>query len=229
VVVTLFQKQAGLQIQQSNYIIMKLDSLGNYHKDAALGRIITGVICALSVLMCFYFYYDSRTYVENYTKKRIVIDQQNNAWLATEREFTRTDRAIQYEDHVSDFYRLFHGFDGPNFETNVNRALVLIDTELGENLYTKIYKEKRTARDVVDNNWTLKAEVLKVEIDVGTTPARGIIYGKQTLIRPNDRKSRNLHVRFKIRDVGVSHENPHGAMIIDYDIFDDSVIVDERR
>jgi hypothetical protein len=173
-------------------------------------------------------YIDSRNFIANQSARKVVIDRQNHAWLATEQDFTREDRRIQYEEHVKDFYRLFFAFDGGTFDSTVNRALNLMEGEVGKSLYIKEYVEKNIAREVVENNWLLRVEIIKVQVDISVSPARGIIYAKQTLVRPAGEVERNMNATFTIADAKVSYDNPRGALIMKFDIFDNSRVVKEK-
>jgi hypothetical protein len=208
---------------------MKLDSLKSYNRDAASARMLI-MVCVLGALaVSVFMYWDSRNFIQVQNGKKIVIDRENHAWLATEKQFTRDDRKIQYEEHAKDFYRLFFSFDGGSFDASVNRALHLIEGELGKSLYIKEYVEKSLAREITENNWKLDIEIIKVEVDVSTTPARGLITARQTLTRPAGKVVRNMNAEFIIDDAKISYDNPRGALIMAFDIFDNSRIKDDAK
>jgi hypothetical protein len=208
---------------------MKLDGLQSYKKDSQGSRMIV-LVCVLACIgACLFMYIDSRNFIANQSARKIVIDRQNHAWLATEQDFTRDDRRIQYEEHVKDFYRLFFAFDGGTFDSTVNRALNLMEGEVGKSLYIKEYVEKNIAREVVENNWLLRIEILKVKCDVSVSPARGIIYARQTLVRPAGEVERNMNATFTISDAKVSYDNPRGALIMSFDLFDNSRVVRDKK
>jgi len=208
---------------------MKLDGLQSYKKDSQGSRMIV-LVCVLACIgASLFMYIDSRNFIANQSARKIVIDRQNHAWLATEQDFTRDDRRIQYEEHVKDFYRLFFAFDGGTFDSTVNRALNLMEGEVGKSLYIKEYVEKNIAREVVENNWLLRIEILKVKCDVSVSPARGIIYARQTLVRPAGEVERNMNATFTISDAKVSYDNPRGALIMSFDLFDNSRVVRDKK
>lgn len=208
---------------------MKLESLQSYKKDSQGSRVIVLVCVLVCVAACVFMYIDSRNFIANQSARKIVIDRQNHAWLATEQDFTREDRRIQYEEHVKDFYRLFFAFDGGTFDSTVNRALNLMEGEVGKSLYIKEYVEKNIAREVVENNWLLRIEIVKVKCDISVSPARGIIYARQTLVRPAGEVVRNMNATFTIGDAKVSYDNPRGALIMTFDLFDNSRVVKEKK
>lgn len=208
---------------------MKLDSLKSYNRDATSARTLM-MVCVLGCMaVSAFMYYDSRNFIAQQAAKKIVIDKENHAWLATEKQFTRDDRRIQYEEHAKDFYRLFFSFDGGSFDVSVNRALHLIEGELGKALYIKEYVEKPLAREITENNWKLDIDILKVEVDVSTTPARGLIFARQTLTRPAGKVVRNMNAEFTIDDARISYDNPRGALIMAFDIFDNSRIKEDVK
>lgn len=207
---------------------MKLDTLKSYNRDAASARMLIAICVLGSLGVSVFMYWDSRNFIQQQSAKKIVIDKENHAWLATEKQFTRDDRKIQYEEHAKDFYRLFFEFDGGSFDQQVNRALHLMEGGVGKNLYIKEYVERSLAREVTENNWKLEIEIEKVEVDVSTKPARGVVIARQTLVRPAGKVVRNLNAEFMIDDARVSYDNPRGALITAFDIYDNSRVVDKK-
>jgi hypothetical protein len=207
---------------------MKLESIRSYKKDAAGARTVVLFSVIASIAASVFMYWDARRFIQSQASRKVVIDKDNHAWLATERAFTLDDRKIQYEEHVKDFYRLFFAFDGGSFDVSVNRGLHLIEGELGKALYIKEYVEKSLAREITENNWKLEIEIIKVEVDVSNKPARGVAFAKQTLIRPAGQIVRNMNAQFVIDDAKISYDNPRGALIMGFDIFDNSRIKDEK-
>lgn len=203
---------------------MKLESLQSYRKDAISMRIVMLIAIGMSLASVLYIYIDSRNFIAQQSNKKVVIDKENHAWLATEKIFTRDDRKIQYEEHIKDFYRLFFGFDAGTVQQNLNRALLLMEGTAGKNLYIKLYVEGELRREVIENNWRLEVEIEKVECNVNVSPAIGVIYARQILIRPSGNVVRHMNANFKITDARVSYDNPRGALITALDIFDNSRI-----
>jgi hypothetical protein len=201
---------------------MKLDSLRSYKKDAAGARVVTVIAILSATAASVFMYWDARNFIAKQSVKKIVIDKENHAWLATEKQFTRDERKIQFEEHVKDFYRLFFSFDGGTFDEQVNRALHLMEGETGKALYIKAYVEGTLGRQVTENNWRLEIDIEKVEVDVSSKPAKGVIIARQTLVRPAGKVVRNMNAEFIIDDARVSYDNPRGAMIIRFEIFDNT-------
>jgi hypothetical protein len=208
---------------------MKLEGLRSYKRDAAGARNVMVICVVASLSSGVFMYWDSRNFIQQQNSKKIVIDKDNHAWLATEKQFTMDDRKIQYEEHLKDFYRLFFSFDGGSFDVSVNRALHLIEGELGKSLYIKEYVEKPLAREITENNWKLEIDILKVEVDVSTSPSKGVVYAKQTLTRPAGKIVRNMNAQFLIDDARISYDNPRGALIMSFDIFDNSRIKEDAK
>lgn len=208
---------------------MKLDSLRSYKSDAAGARVVV-VICVVSAIAASVFmYWDSRNFIAKQSAKKVVIDKENHAWLATEKQFTRDERKIQFEEHVKDFYRLFFSFDGGTFDEQVNRALHLMEGETGKALYIKTYVEGSLGRQVTENNWRLEVDIEKVEVDVSSLPAKGVIIARQILIRPAGKVVRNMNAEFVIDDARVSYDNPRGAMITMFEIFDNTRVIEREQ
>jgi hypothetical protein len=70
---------------------------------------------------------------------------------------------------------------------------------------------------------------VKVECDISVSPAQGVIYARQTLVRPAGEVVRNMNATFTIADAKVSYDNPRGALITGFDIFDNSRVIKEQK
>lgn len=203
---------------------MNIDQLGSLKSDNRMNRITMLVCTVISIGSAVFFYVDSKKTISNISTKRIVIDRENRAWLATEKELTSEQRNIQAKEHMRDFYKLFFAFDANTFDSTVNRALDLVDAKVGKAIYIKEYVEGKMARKVKEGNWKVVVDVSRVDCDFGVYPIQGKIFAVQTVIRSAGEVKRNLNGTFKIVTTGVSYENPRGYLITEFDLFDTSII-----
>jgi hypothetical protein len=180
------------------------------------------VVLVFSLGFNGYMYFENVRIIGEGADRVVVIDPENNAYLATNRRIRKEERGYQYEDHVRDFFQLFYGFDQGNFEKNTEDALKLIG-ESGKFLY-KERLEEDLFRKVVENNWKLEVHIDSIRIDLAIKPPVGVCYGRQKLIRPGGTSERLLWGSFSLYDVSPTHQNPHGALIEDFKIIRNNVI-----
>jgi len=192
---------------------MDLNELVNYRKEAVFNRMLLtgGVLACLSLTL--YMYIDSRAALQDAAAKKVVIDRNNNAWIATERGITEEEQSIQFGEHIKDFCRLFYAFDGATYDSCVNRSLDLIEGDAGKALFVREYVEGTLGEQVRQNNWKLTVSVSKVNCLANNDKGVGIIQFVQTLERPAGMIKRRITAEFEAEKAGISHANPRGALI----------------
>lgn len=193
---------------------MNLDELVNYRKEAVFNRLLLTAGVLLCLGLTLYMYMDSRMILQDAATKKVVIDQNNHAWIATERSISREEEAIQFSEHVKDFCYLFYAFDGTTYDSCVNRSLDLVEGTLGKSLYIKEYVEGTLGSQVTQNNWKLSVHILKAKCVVGNNnKGIGIIQFVQSLERPAGVLKRRITGEFEVEKARISYANPRGALI----------------
>jgi hypothetical protein len=151
-----------------------------------------------------------------------VMDKSAAIAVADRSKIDMEGRMYEYEDHVKIFYTKWYSFDQSTFESNINTALYLIG-DRGKQLLDD-YKESEVHKNLVQLNMEVDVRITRVLVDMNNWPKQGIIEGVQTIKRSMGQVSRNMYCRFTLYDVSRSRENPHGVLIENWEIYNNSTV-----
>jgi hypothetical protein len=168
-----------------------------------------------------FLYWSYQNQVSKLTDTVVVIDPVTGHASVGERTYAYDPeiRKWEYEDQVHTLYQNLFTFDVNNFDTNLQRALSLMDTESADFIYSE-YNEGGVERRVKQYNWEFTVYVDSVLIDNSVRPNIGVCYARQTIRRRGGESlTRNVHSRFAFKDISKSRRNVHGVMITDFEIF----------
>ena len=163
--------------------------------------------------------------IEQYQNKLWLLDKETGEVYKAVKSngISKEERKVEYKHLVTDFYKCFYEFDQFTFENHINSALNLIG-ESGKEMYEE-YKRDGVIMKLQEGNQRVTVEIDSIFIDMDSKPIRGIAYAKQTTERSNGKLSRHLNSQFLIYDLDTkTEENPHAAMIEDFQVTDNSVI-----
>lgn len=206
---------------------MQIDKINSYQKDLVVMRIILLILIVGFFVVTGFMYYSNIQFLEKKSNTVILIDQDNNSLLATEVEMTRLQRESQLQNHVEDFYELFFEFDAETFNQRIESSLRLIGEDGGK-LFADYYTVSEFERNIKENNWKLYVEVEKVDIDMSIYPYKGSAIARQTIETKQYRRTRNLYSTFYLRNAEVSYNNPVGALIEKFKLYNNEVISSEK-
>lgn len=137
------------------------------------------------------------------------------------------NRPVEYKSQVELFHRLFFTLapDDEYIKENVEKALYLID-DTGKKEYTNL-REKGFYNQLISSNAmvTIKADSIKVN------PERRsfMFYGKQMINRKTALIIRKLTTEGHFEDMMRSPNNPHGVLLKDWRILDNTEISNQPK
>lgn len=137
------------------------------------------------------------------------------------------NRPVEYRSQVELFHRLFFTLapDDEYIKENVEKALYLID-DTGKKEYTNL-REKGFYNQLISSNAmvTIKADSIKVD------PERRsfMFYGKQMINRKTALIIRKLTTEGHFEDMMRSPNNPHGVLLKDWRILDNTEISNQPK
>lgn len=137
------------------------------------------------------------------------------------------NRPVEYKSQVELFHRLFFTLapDDEYIKENVEKALYLID-DTGKKEYTNL-REKGYYNQLISSNAmvTIKTDSIKVD------PERRmfIFYGKQMINRKTALIIRKLVTEGHFEDMMRSPNNPHGVLLKDWRILDNTEISNQPK
>lgn len=198
-----------------------MKSLTNYKTAFSLvSAIAITVIVSAFAAVAYIFYVNAKMLQEN---KNVIyiLDEKGNALAANKNAMSFETRIFEYEDHVKDFYSLFYAYDQFSYKRNIENALNLIGDE-GKDLYD-LDVEQDVYGMLREKNLTLTVSVTNIEISP-ELPISGKITGVQTIRRLKGELRRNMVATFTLKDVDRSRLNPHGVIIENWKIIDNTLI-----
>lgn len=137
------------------------------------------------------------------------------------------NRPVEYKSQVELFHRLFFTLapDDEYIKENVEKALYLID-DTGKKEYTNL-REKGFYNQLISSNAmvTIKTDSIKVH------PERRMFmfYGKQMINRKRALIIRKLITEGHFEDMMRSPNNPHGVLLKDWRILDNTEISNQPK
>ncbi len=203
---------------------MELKSLVNYKSANASLKLIAIVSIIFSLLFSGFVYFFSWKKLQDSKQMVYILDASGKAYLANEKGLDIKTRVFEYESHIKYFYKLWYEFDEFSYQRNIDEALYLVG-DCGRELYNE-YKEQGLLNILKSKNISTSVQIKEVKIDVTTSPITGYIKGVQTVKRLGNLQTRNMNCIFEIQDVDRSRENPHGCLIENWKVVDNSTITD---
>lgn len=137
------------------------------------------------------------------------------------------NRPVEYQSQIDLFHRLFFTLapDDAYIKENVGKSLYLID-DSGKKEYTNL-REKGFYNQVISSNSmiTIRADSVKVDPEA----KKFNFYGKQTINRKSALIIRKLITQGEFEDIIRSPNNPHGVLLKNWRILDNSEISNQNK
>lgn len=191
-------------------------------------KIITIVVIVMSFGFCFgmYFIFESNN---QKAREKIYVLTSSGALELAQAKDPHINRKAELQNHIDMFHRFFFEFDPDANEINksVNRALVLIDDSGKQLHYSR--KEALYYHKVIEGSISSRIQIDSIVSDLGSYPYLAKIYAKQKLIRPSKIAYKNLVAICQLRDVKRTDDNPHGLLIEQYRLINNSTMYEKDR
>jgi len=136
---------------------------------------------------------------------------------------------VEARDHIGSFHQYFFTLDPDekSIQTNLIRALYLADVS-AKQVYDDL-KENGYYSGIVSGNITQTVDIDSIALDMHSYPFYFRFYGKQKIVRPTSRVTRNLLTEGWLRNTSRSDNNSHGYLIEHWRILDNTDIKSETR
>lgn len=135
----------------------------------------------------------------------IAVDEQKN-------------QEIEIRDHIKRFHELFFNLDPDDqlIKNHLRAALYLID-QSGKQIYDDL-QEKGYYAGLISGNISQRIQIDSVQLEMNTSPYQFTCYASEDIIRSSNRVKRKLITTGMLRKVGRSDHNPHGYLILHWQI-----------
>lgn len=205
-----------------------MKNLENINKSFKTARLTLIIIVVLSLVLNGYVVYTTLDMVGKEREKIYVLDNGNTLQLALSKN-SAANRVFELKNHLKMFHNLFFDLDpDPNaIKIQIKNALNLIDNS--GKLKNSIREENMFYHKLVDGNMSSKIHVDSINVYMKEKPYRAVYFAKQKIIRQSKVVFKNLITSCSFREVKRSDDNPHGFLIENYEILDNSIIQESER
>ncbi|MHA6697237.1 conjugative transposon protein TraK [Chryseobacterium sp. A321] len=135
------------------------------------------------------------------------------------------NREVEYKSQVELFHRLFFTLppDDEYIQQNIEKSLYLID-DSGKKEYSNL-REKGFYNQLISSSSMVSIQVDSIQIDLEKRYFK--FYGKQSIQRRTRRMVRLLRSEGYYKDLMRTPQNPHGILLLDWRITDNSELSNE--
>lgn len=177
----------------------------------------------MCTLVTGYSVWKSYDFAQEQREKIYVLDNGKSLILALSQDLEQ-NRPVEAKEHVKRFHELFFTLapDKAAIESNIMRALLMADKSAF--YYHNDFAEKGYYNRIISGNINQRIEVDSIKCDFDTYPYSIKCYAKQMIIRQSNVTERNLVTSCYLQNSVRSDNNPHGFIIENFKIEDNSDI-----
>lgn len=200
-------------------LVKNIEQKIKINKIISLASILFAVII---VIVGFVFAYKL---IEDSRKSLYVID--NGVPILVKQTDELLNRPVEYKSQVELFHRLFFTLapDDRYIKENVEKSLYLID-DSGKKEYTNL-REKGFYNQIISGNSLVTVRNDSIKLDLPNK--KFIYYGTQMINRKNSLIIRKLITEGDFEDMIRSPNNPHGVLLRNWRILDNSEISNKAK
>lgn len=185
-------------------------------------RIVLVAVIILSFLFCSFIYTKSMSQVEDSRNKVYLLSQGDALELVRSRN-GKDNITAEIKNHIEMFHQFFYNLDPDpvDIKTRIGKALYLID-ESGEQIHSK-REEKLYYHQLVDGSISTRVyidSIIPSHDENGNYSCK--IYAWQKFIRSSHVTEKRIDSECKIRAVARTDNNPHGFLIEQYRLINNS-------
>jgi conjugative transposon TraK protein len=200
-------------------LVKNIEQKIKINKAVSMASILFAV---LIVIAGFVFAYKL---VQDSRKSLYVID--NGVPILVKQTDELLNRPVEYRSQIELFHRLFFTLapDDQYIKENVEKSLYLID-DTGKKEYTNL-REKGFYNQIISGNSlvTIRTDSIKTDL----TNKKFIFYGTQMINRKTSLIIRKLITEGNFEDIIRSPNNPHGVLLRNWRILDNSELSNKSK
>lgn len=184
---------------------------------------ISAIFFAVVIVIAGFFY--SYKLVEDSRKSIYILD--NGVPILVKQTDELLNRPVEYKSQVELFHRLFFTLapDDKYIRENVEKSLYLID-DTGKKEYTNL-REKGFYNQLVSSSSMMTIDADSINVDLAQK--KFIYFGRQVINRRSVIIIRKLVTEGNFEDVVRTPNNPHGVILKNWKILDNSEISSESK
>lgn len=200
-------------------LVKSIEKRIKINKTTSIATVIFAIVI---VIVGFFFSYkivqDSRKSIYILDNGIPIIAQQTDELL---------NRPVEYKAQIELFHRLFFTLapDDQYITKNIQKSLYLID-DTAKREYENLL-EKGFYNQIISSNAMVSVQTDSINMDL--TNARFIFYGTQMINRKTNILTRKLITEGSFRDIIRTPNNPHGVLLENWKILDNTEISNKRK
>ena len=197
----------------------------NIEQKIKINKVVSIASILFAVVIVIAGFFMSYKMVQDSRKSLYVID--NGVPILVKQTDELLNRPVEYRSQIELFHRLFFTLapDDSYIKENVEKSLYLID-DSGKKEYTNL-REKGFYNQIISGNSlvTIRTDSIKTDL-----PNRKFIfYGTQMINRKTSLIIRKLITEGNFEDIIRSPNNPHGVLLRNWRILDNSEISNKAK
>lgn len=197
----------------------------NIEQKIKINKVVSIASILFAVVIVIVGFAFSYKLIQDSRKSLYVID--NGVPILVKQTDELLNRPVEYKSQIELFHRLFFTLapDDRYIKENVEKSLYLID-DSGKKEYTNL-REKGFYNQIISGNSlvTVRADSIKMDL-----PNRKFIYyGTQMINRKNTLIIRKLITEGNFEDMIRSPNNPHGVLLRNWRILDNSELSNKAK
>ena len=198
-------------------------SLKTMQSAFALTRIYLVLITILALGIGGYAVYASYQFAEAQRQKIYVLDQGQSLLMALSHHVSE-NRVAEAKSHIKHFHEYFFTLSPERsaIENNVSEALFLADNSASE-VYLRL-KEEGFYERIIASGIVCEVQIDSIAIDDTSYPYRVRTFGTTSLVRRSSITYRNLETVCSLLNCTRTDNNPHGFLIENWQVVDNSDI-----
>ena len=198
-------------------------SLGNLQSAFALMRLVLLAVIVCASGFCCFVAYKAFQFAERQREKIYVLDGDQSLLMALSRDVNQ-NRAAEARSHVKRFHEYFFTVSPEKgaIEYNIGQALALADNSASDQ-YLRL-KEEGFYDRIIAAGITCEVRVDSILIDDSHYPYQVYTYAKTSIVRSSSITFRNLETVCELVNCSRSDMNPHGFLVENWKITDNSDI-----
>lgn len=195
-------------------LVKSIEQKIKINKAISMAAILFAVVIVIAGFVVAY------KLVENSRKSLYVID--NGVPILVKQTDELLNRPVEYKSQVELFHRLFFTLapDDRYIKDNVEKSLYLID-DSGKKEYNNL-REKGFYNQIISGNSLVTLRTDSIKLDLPNK--KFLFYGSQMINRKNSLIIRNLITEGNFEDMIRSPNNPHGVLLRNWRILDNSEV-----
>ena len=204
-----------------------LQSLTNMDRVFRLNRIVTiASIVAVTVVSLYALHYVHKTQQE---QASVVYALMGDNAVSLRAVDVLENRPVEARNHIELFHKRFFELDPDREVIDRNLGAALSMADRSAQLLVDKYEEDSYYRNLISSNISQSVATDSVHLDMSGYPYYFRYTGKLTITRSTSIVTRSLVADGYFRNVQRSQINPHGFLIENYRLLDNSDLKVERR